>query len=103
MAWSSDSIHPGRVSYVVGPKGDVLLPVRDVQPAQHGKQMVSLAECCLDETSQRAAKDMGKPIADFQLPEVRDGKSVSLLGGSQTEGDGAAFCLCALSLLRQVR
>lgn len=77
---ASDSTHAGRVSYVVGPKGDVLLPVHDVQPAQHGKQMVSLAECCLDETTQRAAKDMGKPIADFQLPEVRDGKTVSLLG-----------------------
>ncbi len=75
----SDSTHPGRITYVVGQKGEVLLPVSDVQPAQHGKQMVSLSECCLDETTQTAAKDMGKPIADFHLPEVRDSKPVSLL------------------------
>jgi peroxiredoxin len=96
---ASDATHPGRVSYVVGPKGDVLLPVHDVQPAQHGKQMVSLAECCLDETTQRTAKNMGKPIADFQLPEVRDGKTVSLLGDRKQQATVLLFvsALCPCS------
>lgn len=95
----SDSTHPGRVSYVVGFKGEILLPVRDVQPAQHGKQMVSLAECCLDETTQRTAKNMGKPIADFQLPEVRDGKVVSLLGDRKQQATVLLFVssLCPCS------
>lgn len=95
----SDAMHPGRVSYVVGPKGDVLLPVRDVQPAQHGKQMVSLAECCLDETTQRAAKDMGKQVADFRLPEVRDGNFVSLLGDRKQQATVLLFvsALCPCS------
>ena len=95
----SDVTHPGRVSYVVGFKGEILLPVRDVQPAQHGKQMVSLAECCLDETTQRTAKDMGKPIADFQLPEVRDGNLVSLLGDRKQRATVLLFvsALCPCS------
>lgn len=96
---ASDSTHPGRVSYVVGPTGNVLLPVHDVQPAQHGKQMISLAECCLDETTQRTAKDLGKPIADFQLPEVRDGKTVSLLGDHSQKATVLLFvsALCPCS------
>ncbi|MCW3096358.1 MAG: alkyl hydroperoxide reductase/Thiol specific antioxidant/Mal allergen [Chthonomonadaceae bacterium] len=95
----SDSTHPGRVSYVVGFKGEILLPVRDVQPAQHGKQMISLAECCLDETTQQTAKNMGKPIADFQLPEVRDGKVVSLLGDRKQQATVLLFVssLCPCS------
>ena len=95
----SDATHPGRISYVVGPKGQVLLPVRDVQPAQHGKQMVSLAECCLDETTQTAAKGMGRPIADFQLPEVRDGRTVSLLGDRRQQATVLLFLssLCPCS------
>jgi peroxiredoxin len=95
----SDSTHPGRVSYVVGFKGEILLPVRDVQPAQHGKQMISLAECCLDETTQQTAKNMGKPIADFQLPEVRDGKTVSLLGDRKQQATVLLFVssLCPCS------
>ncbi len=96
---ASDSTHAGRVSYVVGPNGKVLLPVRDVQPAQHGKQMVSLAECCLDETTQKTAQNMGKPIADFQLPDVRDGKAVSLLGDHQQRATVVLFvsALCPCS------
>jgi len=95
----SDATHPGRVSYVVGFKGEILLPVQDVQPAQHGKQMVSLAECCLDETTQQTAKNMGKPIADFQLPEVRDGNSVSLLGDKKQQATVLLFvsALCPCS------
>jgi len=96
---ASDSTHPGRVSYVVGLKGEILLPVRDVQPAQHGKQMVSLTECCLDETTQRTAKNMGKPIADFQLPDVRDGRVVSLLGDRRQQATVLLFvsALCPCS------
>jgi len=95
----SDATHPGRISYVVGFKGEILLPVRDVQPAQHGKQMVSLAECCLDETTQQTAKNMGKPITDFQLPEVRDGKSVALLGDRKQHATVLLFvsALCPCS------
>ena len=95
----SDATHPGRISYVVGPNGKVLLPVRDVQPAQHGKQMVSLAECCLDETTQTTAKGMGRPIADFRLPEVRDGRAVTLLGDRRQQATVLLFLssLCPCS------
>ncbi len=69
-----------RLSYVVGGDGRVLLPIATVHSADHGRQLVELAECCLDETPQQPSRLIGKPIEDFQLPRVTDGKPESLLG-----------------------
>ena len=69
-----------RVSYVVGTDGKILLPVASVQSDRHGAQLVELAECCLDSKPQPASRFVGKPIADFTLPDVAEGKPISLYG-----------------------
>ncbi len=69
-----------RLSYVVGGDGRVMLPITTVHAADHGRQLVELTECCLDETPQKPSRLIGKPIEDFQLPRVSDGRMESLFG-----------------------
>jgi peroxiredoxin len=69
-----------RLSYVIGPESKVLLPVQTVHASDHGRQLVELAECCLDTKPIPGSKFIGKPIADFSLPRVSDGKPETLYG-----------------------
>jgi peroxiredoxin len=72
-----------RLSYVVDAEGKVLLPIKTVHTADHGAQLVELAECCIDQKPVAPSRLIGKQIADFQLPRVGDGKQETLYGDKQ--------------------
>jgi peroxiredoxin len=86
-AYGADGLESaeGRVSYVLNGDARVLLPVSAVNMVDHGRQLVELTECCLDRTPRAPSKLIGKPVADFSLPRVSDGKQETLYGGRKPE------------------
>lgn len=76
---TKSSIHPdGRISFVVGKDQRIILPILPVAGAEHGQRVVELTECCLDSNTQTASPLLNKPVADFRLPRVSDGRPVPL-------------------------
>jgi peroxiredoxin len=76
---TQSSAHPdGRVSYVVGKDGRIILPILPVAGTEHGQRVVELTECCLDSNTQTASPLLDKPVAGFLLPRVADGGPESL-------------------------
>jgi peroxiredoxin len=69
-----------RSSFVVGADGSVLLPVSTVHTAIHGQQLTELAECCVDQKPEAPSRLIDKPIDDFELPNVSNGKPETLYG-----------------------
>jgi peroxiredoxin len=64
----------GRVSFVIGRDQRIILPILPVAGTEHGQRVVELTECCLDSNTQTASPLLNKPVADFHLPRVSDGK-----------------------------
>lgn len=73
----------GRASYIVGGDGRVLLPIGMVHATEHGRQLVELAECCLDKSPPAPSRLIGRRLPDFTALRVADGKPETLYGGKQ--------------------
>jgi peroxiredoxin len=72
-----------RVTVAIGPDGRVLLPILQVDPVEHGRQLVDLTECCLDKKSRPTSALMGKPVPNVTLVRASDGKPERALGNGK--------------------
>jgi len=79
-------VAPGRprLSYLIGPKREVLLPLATVHPADHGPQLLELSECCLDTSPAAPNPLLGKPVPEFTLP-IAGSDKVRTLYGERTQ------------------
>jgi peroxiredoxin len=63
-----------RRTYVVSPVGQVKFRVDSsvINVSDHGKQLLTVSGCCIDEVEASRADGIGKPVGDYSLPMVTD-------------------------------
>lgn len=63
-----------RRTYVVSPAGEVKFRVDDsvIDIPNHGKQLLTVSGCCIDEVEASRADGIGKPVGDYSLPMVTE-------------------------------
>lgn len=59
-----------RVTYVVEPSGGLKFRISRVDVNEHGRQLLNVSNCCLDERVAAMAAGVGKKIGDFSLPRA---------------------------------
>jgi peroxiredoxin len=65
-------------TFVVGKTGSVLLPVTTIDTANHGRQVLNLAECCLMQRIPSKSALLGRRPELPALPDVQTGQAVPL-------------------------
>ncbi len=63
-----------RRTYVISPTGEVKFRVDNsvIDIANHGKQLLTVSGCCIDEVEASRADGIGKPVGDYSLPLATD-------------------------------
>ena len=90
-----------RTTFVVAPDGKVKYRVGNtiVEPATHGKQLIDISKCCVDELVAARAGGIGKPVGDFSLPRSDTGGMETLFGDGTAKATVVLFisvkCPCA--------
>ncbi|MES2463253.1 MAG: redoxin domain-containing protein [Armatimonadota bacterium] len=91
-----------RTTFVVAPAGKVKFRVSDaaVNPADHGKQLLEISGCCIDEVTAARASGVGKKVGEYSLPRAdKNGTMETLYGDGTQKATVALFlsvkCPCA--------
>lgn len=75
-----------RATYVVEPSGALKFYLPRVNVAEHGRQLLDLSNCCLDERVAAMAAGVGKKVGDFSLPRAdRPGAPMTTIYGDKTQ------------------
>lgn len=88
-----------RHTLVVDPLGALKFHLRQVEVDRHGKQLVEIGACCLDQVALARADGIGKRIGDFSLPRAADGAMQTVYGDGAQRATVVFFhsvrCPCA--------
>jgi peroxiredoxin len=76
-----------RTTFVVDPEGRVKYRVGAsiVEPERHGRQLIEISKCCMDEVMAARAGGIGKPVGDYSLPRVDTSGQMETLYGDGTQ------------------
>lgn len=92
-------VGPGmRRTYVVSPVGQVKFRIDSsvINVAEHGKQLIKIGGCCIDDVAASRADGIGKPIGDYSLPMVTDAAHpMTTIYGNGTQKTTAVLFLSA--------
>ncbi len=98
-----------RVTYVVEPSGGIKFRISRVDVAAHGRQLLNVSNCCLDERVAAMSAGVGKKIGDFSLPRAdKPGAPMTTVLGGKTQTATvvlftSARCPCANAYTDRVR
>lgn len=98
-----------RVTYVVEPSGGLKFRISQVDVNEHGRQLLNVSNCCLDERVAAMAAGVGKKIGDFSLPRAdKPGAPMTTVLGDKTQKATvvlftSARCPCANAYNDRVR
>ncbi|GAB4456487.1 MAG: hypothetical protein OHK0029_14540 [Armatimonadaceae bacterium] len=104
------TVPEGRATtFVIDPKGAVRYRIGDamIEPDQHGRQLLDVSKCCMDDIVAARAGGIGKPVGDYSLPRADSGKMETLYGDSKQKATVVAFisvkCPCSNSYDSRLR
>lgn len=90
-----------RTTFVVNPKGRVEFRIGDamMEVERHGKQLLEISKCCMDDIVAARAGGIGKAVGDFSLPRADSGAMETLYGANNQKATVVAFlsvkCPCS--------
>ncbi len=87
-----------RRTFVVSPAGQVKFRVDSsvMDVANHGKQLLSVSKCCVDEVQASRADGIGKPVGDYSLPAANaPSRAMTTIYGDGTQKATAILFLSA--------
>ena len=87
-----------RRTFVVSPAGQVKFRVDAsvMEPANHGKQLLKIGACCVDDVQASRSEGIGKPVGDYSLPLATDpAHPMTTLFGDDTQKATAVLFVSA--------
>jgi peroxiredoxin len=90
-----------RTTFVVDPVGKVRYRIGDamIEAERHGKQLLDISKCCMDDIIAARAGGIGKPVGDYSLPRAESGQMETLYGDGTQKATVIAFisvkCPCS--------
>ncbi len=84
-----------RLTFVVDPAGKVKFRVSMIDAKTHGKQLLDISKCCVDEVRAARASGVGKTVGDYSLPLAGDKNAMATVFGDNRQKATAVLFLSA--------
>jgi peroxiredoxin len=98
-----------RTTFVVDPAGNIKFRVGAsiIEPTRHGRQLLEISKCCMDEVTAARASGVNKPLGDYSLPRADSGTMETIFGEGTQKATVVLFlsvaCPCSNSYNNRVR